>query len=119
MVSDIVRRYDIDAIHMDDYFYPYRIAKVSFPDDSSFARFLRRFAPDQHEEWRRDNVNLIIRQISDSIKSIKPWVEFGISPFGVWRNIEKDLVGSETKAGVTNYDDLFADILLWQKKLKY
>jgi uncharacterized lipoprotein YddW (UPF0748 family) len=115
VVADIVRRYDIDAVHMDDYFYPYRIAKVSFPDDSSFTKFPRRFAPDQHEEWRRDNVNLIIRQISDSIKSIKPWVEFGISPFGVWRNIEKDPGGSDTKAGVTNYDDLYADILLWQK----
>ena len=116
VVGDLVRRYDIDAIHMDDYFYPYRIAKVSFPDDSSFSRYPRRFAPDMREEWRRDNVNLIIRQISDSIKSIKPWVEFGISPFGVWRNIEKDLGGSLTRAGVTNYDDLYADILLWQKK---
>jgi uncharacterized lipoprotein YddW (UPF0748 family) len=115
VVGDIVRRYDIDAIHMDDYFYPYRIAKVSFPDDSSFARYPRRFAPDQHEEWRRDNINLIIRQISDSIKAIKPWVEFGISPFGVWRNIEKDPEGSMTKAGQTNYDDLYADILFWQK----
>jgi uncharacterized lipoprotein YddW (UPF0748 family) len=115
VVSDIVRRYDIDAIHMDDYFYPYRIGKVNFPDDTSFVRYPRRFAADQHEEWRRDNINLIIKQLSDSIKSIKPWVEFGISPFGVWRNIEKDPGGSLTKAGQTNYDDLYADILLWQK----
>jgi uncharacterized lipoprotein YddW (UPF0748 family) len=115
VVSDIVRRYDIDAIHMDDYFYPYRIAKVSFPDDSTFARYPRGYTPEQRDDWRRDNVNLIIKQLSDSIKAIKPWVEFGISPFGVWRNIEKDPAGSQTKAGQTNYDDLFADILLWQK----
>jgi uncharacterized lipoprotein YddW (UPF0748 family) len=115
VVSDIVRRYDIDAIHMDDYFYPYRIAKINFPDDSSFASYPGRFAPDQRDEWRRNNVNIIIKQLSDSIKAIKPWVEFGISPFGVWRNIEKDSTGSNTKAGQTNYDDLFADIILWQK----
>ncbi|MBG0859203.1 MAG: family 10 glycosylhydrolase [Bacteroidales bacterium] len=116
VASDIVRRYDIDAIHMDDYFYPYRIANVSFPDDSSFFKHPRGFSQEQKEEWRRDNVNLIIKQLSDSIKAIKPWVEFGISPFGVWRNIEKDSLGSATRAGVTNYDDLYADILLWQKE---
>lgn len=115
VVSDIVRRYDIDAIHIDDYFYPYRIANVSFPDDSSFNRYPRGYSSEQRDDWRRDNVNLIIKQLSDSIKAIKPWVEFGISPFGVWRNQEKDSGGSKTKAGQTNYDDLFADILLWQK----
>jgi uncharacterized lipoprotein YddW (UPF0748 family) len=116
VVGDIVRRYDIDAIHMDDYFYPYRIAKVEFPDESTFAAYPRGFASDQKEDWRRDNVNLIIKQIHDTVRSIKPWVEFGISPFGVWRNIDKDPAGSLTKAGVTNYDDLYADILKWQKE---
>jgi uncharacterized lipoprotein YddW (UPF0748 family) len=115
VVSDIVRRYDIDAIHMDDYFYPYRIANVSFPDDSTFYKYSRGYSPEQCDDWRRDNVNLIIKQLSDSIKAIKPWVEFGISPFGVWRNMDKDSLGSATQAGVTNYDDLFADILFWQK----
>ena len=115
VVSDIVRRYDIDAIHMDDYFYPYRIANLNFPDDSSFCKYPRGFTSEQRDDWRRDNVNLIIRQINDSIRKIKPWVEFGISPFGVWRNIDRDSLGSATRAGVTNYDDLFADILLWQK----
>jgi uncharacterized lipoprotein YddW (UPF0748 family) len=116
IVSDVVRRYDVDAIHMDDYFYPYRIANLSFPDDSSFAKYSGDFSPEKRDDWRRENVNLIIKQLSDSIKSLKPWVEFGISPFGVWRNIEKDPAGSATKAGQTNYDDLFADILLWEKK---
>lgn len=116
VVSDIVRRYQVDAIHMDDYFYPYRIAKKEFPDDRTFAEFPRGFSPEQREDWRRDNVNLIIKQLHDSIRSIKPWVEFGISPFGVWRNIEKDPAGSLTQAGQTNYDDLYADILKWQKE---
>jgi uncharacterized lipoprotein YddW (UPF0748 family) len=116
VVSDIVRRYDIDAVHMDDYFYPYRIAGVNFPDDKSFAAYHEKFTTGERDDWRRNNVDLIIKQIHDSIKSIKPYVEFGISPFGVWRNIGKDPAGSNTKAGQTNYDDLFADILKWQKE---
>ena len=89
VVSDIVRRYDIDAIHMDDYFYPYRIAGSEFPDDLSFQAYHGSFNPNQKDDWRRNNVDLIIKQIHDSIKSIKPWVELGISPFGVWRNIAR------------------------------
>jgi uncharacterized lipoprotein YddW (UPF0748 family) len=116
VVSDIVRRYDIDGVHMDDYFYPYKIAGVEFPDNESFKNNSRGYADSQKEDWRRDNVDLIIKQIHDSIKAIKPWVEFGISPFGVWRNIAQDPAGSKTKAGVTNYDDLYADILKWQKE---
>lgn len=116
VVSDVVRRYDIDAIHMDDYFYPYRIANVDFPDDKTFASHPRGFAPEKRDDWRRDNVDLIIKQIHDSMRVIKPWVEFGISPFGVWRNSDKDPAGSKTQAGQTNYDDLFADILKWQKE---
>ncbi len=116
VVADLVRRYDFDAIHMDDYFYPYKIAGVDFRDDKAFIEFPRGFSADRKEDWRRDNVDLIIKQISDSIKSVKPYVEFGISPFGVWRNIARDSTGSKTKAGVTNYDDLYADVLKWQKK---
>jgi uncharacterized lipoprotein YddW (UPF0748 family) len=116
VVSDIVRRYDIDAIHMDDYFYPYRIKDKEFPDSATFAKHSRGFSSDKKEDWRRDNVNLIIKQLHDSIHSIKPWVEFGISPFGVWRNLDKDPLGSKTKAGQTNYDDLYADILKWQRE---
>ncbi|HLO57871.1 MAG TPA: family 10 glycosylhydrolase [Bacteroidales bacterium] len=116
IVADITRRYDIDAIHMDDYFYPYRIAGAQFPDDSSFNRYHGTFLAEQRDDWRRHNVDLIIQQIRDSIKAIKPWVEFGISPFGVWRNAARDSTGSATRAGQTNYDDLFADILKWQKE---
>ncbi|MBA4408946.1 MAG: hypothetical protein C0397_05940 [Odoribacter sp.] len=116
VVSDIVRRYDIDAIHFDDYFYPYRVANQEFPDQNSFASWPNGFAPDKKDDWRRNNVDLIIKQLHDSIKSIRQSVEFGISPFGVWKNNSTDPAGSATKAGVTNYDDLYADILLWQKE---
>lgn len=114
VVTDIVSRYDIDAIHFDDYFYPYPL-KEDFPDEASFAEFNRGFLHDQKADWRRDNVDLIIRLLSENIKKTKPWVKFGISPFGVWRNKADDPQGSETTAGTTNYDQLYADILKWQK----
>lgn len=114
VVGEIVRNYDIQAIHMDDYFYPYRIAGQEFPDQVAFAKEPRQFK--DKEDWRRDNVDLIIKQIRDTIIANKPEVEFGISPFGVWRNKAKDSEGSNTVAGVTNYDDLYANILKWQKE---
>ncbi len=116
VVSDLVRRYDIDAIHFDDYFYPYKISGIEFPDDKSFKKFGGTFGPQNRDDWRRNNVDLIIKQLHDSIKSNNPNVEFGISPFGVWRNKKNDPDGSETRAGVSNYDDLYADILKWQKE---
>jgi uncharacterized lipoprotein YddW (UPF0748 family) len=114
VVSDLVRRYDLDAIHMDDYFYPYKVDGSEFPDNDSFREFGGNFGTERKDDWRRNNVDLIIKQLHDSIKSINPSVEFGISPFGVWRNKKNDPEGSETRAGVTNYDDLYANILKWQ-----
>ncbi|MDR2841544.1 MAG: family 10 glycosylhydrolase, partial [Paludibacter sp.] len=114
VVEDIVMRYDIDAIHFDDYFYPYKVAGKEFPDQKSFENFPRGFSRNQKDDWRRNNVNLIISELNRTIKSIKPWVEFGISPFGVWRNKKNDVRGSETNA-LQNYDDLYADVLLWLK----
>lgn len=111
VVREVVEKYDIDAIHFDDYFYPYRVANKEFPDEKTFKENSRGFSC--KEDWRRDNVNLIIKELRQTIKSVKPWVEFGISPFGVWRNSDKDSRGSETRAGLTNYDDLYADILKW------
>jgi len=113
VVEDIVQRYDVDAIHFDDYFYPYRVKNEEFPDDKSFKLYPRGYAPDQKDDWRRNNVNMIIAELQQTIKSTKPWVEFGISPFGVWRNNSVDPRGSATQAGVQNYDDLYADILKW------
>lgn len=116
VVADVLRRYEIDAIHFDDYFYPYRIANQDFPDQEAFETYPRGFDADHKDDWRRDNVDLIIQQLQDTIKTVAPQVEFGISPFGVWRNQDKDERGSATQAGVTNYDDLYADILKWQEK---
>jgi uncharacterized lipoprotein YddW (UPF0748 family) len=113
VVRDIVRNYKVDAIHMDDYFYPYRIGGKEFPDAAAYKRSGSSLSKD---DWRRSNVDSIIRMISTVIKEEKPWCKFGVSPFSVWRNKDKDPDGSDSKAGQTNYDDLYADILLWLKK---
>ncbi|HEY0433279.1 MAG TPA: family 10 glycosylhydrolase [Chitinophagaceae bacterium] len=113
VITDIVKRYDVDAIHMDDYFYPYRIAGKEFPDQAAYERSGSNLSKD---DWRRANVDTIIAMLSRAIKKEKPWVKFGISPFCVWRNRDQDPDGSDSKAAQTNYDDLYADILLWLKK---
>ncbi len=115
VVKDIVQRYDVDAIHFDDYFYPYPLEE-EFPDTASFARYNRGFFMENKADWRRENVDIIIKLLNETIKSTKPWVKFGISPFGVWRNKADDPRGSDTKAGATNYDHLYANIIKWQKK---
>lgn len=111
VISDIIRRYDLDAIHFDDYFYPYKVAGEDFPDSETFQKYPRGF--NNIEDWRRNNVNMVIHELGEMIHQTKPWVEFGISPFGVWRNVYRDPNGSNTKAGTTNYDDLYADVRLW------
>ncbi|MDY6379860.1 MAG: family 10 glycosylhydrolase [Bacteroidales bacterium] len=111
IVQDIVYRYDIQAIHMDDYFYPYPAGGKPLPDVKTFEKYPRGF--DNIENWRRDNVNRAIQEISATIHECKDSVQFGISPFGVWRNASVDSTGSKTTAGITNYDDLYADIRLW------
>jgi len=112
VVTDIVKRYDVDAIHFDDYFYPYKIKDVDFPDTLSFALYNRGFDSTRIADWRRDNVDLIIKMLHDSIKAYNPRVKFGISPFGIWKNKSTDPNGSDTQ-GYTNYEGLYADILLW------
>ena len=111
VVSDIVNRYPIQAIHMDDYFYPYPVGKLQIPDSKTFEKYPRGFT-DIHE-WRRNNVNMAIQEISATVHECREDIEFGISPFGVWRNASVDSTGSATQAGITNYDDLYADIRLW------
>ncbi len=111
IVQDIVERYDIQAIHMDDYFYPYPVGGKEIPDEHTFARLPRGY--EDIKEWRRNNVDMAIQDISATIRECKPNVQFGISPFGVWRNADVDSTGSATKAGITNYDDLYANIRLW------
>ncbi|HMJ46610.1 MAG TPA: family 10 glycosylhydrolase, partial [Ferruginibacter sp.] len=114
VVTDVVARYPVDAIHFDDYFYPYRIAGKEFPDDETYRLYGAGLSKD---DWRRSNVDSVIVMLSRAIRKENQQCQFGISPFGVWRNADKDPVnGSNTKAGQTNYDDLYADILLWLRK---
>lgn len=110
IVEDIVTRYDVDGLHMDDYFYPYPVDGMTFDDDVTFATYGRGFA--NRDEWRRDNVNKLIREVQQTVRQVKPWVKFGVSPFGIWRNKKSDPEGSDTN-GLQNYDQLYADIRLW------
>ncbi len=111
---DAVRRYDIDAVHFDDYFYPYPVAGQVFDDDATFARYGGGFT--DKAAWRRDNIDRLVREMSDRIKETRAGVRFGISPFGVWRNVATDPLGSDTRAGVQTYDDLHADTRGWVKR---
>lgn len=112
VVKEIVVRYDVDGIHFDDYFYPYKEANQVLDDYNDFAGDPRGFV--KIEDWRRDNVNRLVESVSKMIKSIKPYVRFGVSPFGVWRNADQDPGnGSQTRAGITCYDDLYADVVKW------
>jgi uncharacterized lipoprotein YddW (UPF0748 family) len=113
VIMDVVHRYDVDAIHFDDYFYPYKIQGQDFPDSTTWMSDATQFP--SRDDWRRNNVDILIKELSDSIRSVKPFVQFGISPFGVWRNQEKDSTGSASQAGQTCYDDLYADIVKWMK----
>jgi uncharacterized lipoprotein YddW (UPF0748 family) len=113
VVIDILKRYDIDGLHLDDYFYPYRIAGKEFADGKAYAQYGKGLSKD---EWRRSNCDSIVKMIHDAVIAYKPYVKFGISPFGVWRNSSVDARGSDTKAGQTCYDDLHADVLLWLKE---
>ena len=112
VVEDIVRRYNLDGIHFDDYFYPDK----DFIDTLSFSLHNRGYAEADKAAWRRENVDLLVEKISGSIKNIKPYIKFGISPFAVWRNKKEDPRGSDTKAYYyTNYDNLHADVLKWME----
>ena len=131
VIADFVKRYDTDAVHFDDYFYPYKVDNLEFPDDSAFIRYGEAdgFKPPHNgvragendslwmavkADWRRNNVSMLVKALNDTIKAEKPWVKFGISPFGIWRELKNDPRGSQHPAGVcTNYDELYADILLW------
>ena len=114
IVKDVVSRYAIDAIHFDDYFYPYKITGKEFPDFTSFRKYGNGMNKD---DWRRSNTDSIICILSGIIKNQNSTCQFGISPFGVWRNQDRDPInGSKTNGAQTNYDDLYADILLWLRK---
>lgn len=111
VLKDIVGRYDVDAIHIDDYFYPYPVAGKSIPDNATYNKYGKGM---NINDWRRRNVDMLIQEMNTTIKSVKPWVRFGVSPFGIWRNKKNDPRGSDSN-GLQNYDGLFADVLLWTK----
>lgn len=106
VIKDIVSRYDVDGIHFDDYFYP----EAGFNDDASFAADPRGFTT--RADWRRDNVNLLIRRVYTEIKALKPWVQFGVSPSGIYRNSTDPAIGSPT-GGMEHYSALYADSKKW------
>jgi uncharacterized lipoprotein YddW (UPF0748 family) len=107
---EAVARYDIDGVAFDDFFYPYPEAGQDFPDAASFATYGKGFA--SKADWRRNNVDTLIREMSERIRALKPWVKFGVSPFGIWRNARTDPTGSATK-GLESYDQIYADTKLW------
>ena len=104
VVYDVVSRYDVDGVHFDDYFYPYE--GIGNLDAQTFINYPRGFT--SIANWRRDNVNLLIAQVNDTIQSVKPWVKFGISPFGIWKNgIPPGITG------LSAYDDIYCDAIAW------
>ncbi len=115
VIMEVVRKYNIDAIHFDDYFYPYPIASLNYPDLKTFRQFGKEYYPKRLSDWRRNNINLFIQALHDSIKAIKPQVKLGVSPFGVWRNKKDDPNGSPGIKGSSSYDELYADVYKWLK----
>ena len=114
VVMEAVERYDLDGVHFDDYFYPYPVAGQVFDDADTYATY----GGDMPlADWRRANVDTLIRTLDTRIQATKPWVSFGVSPFAVWRNASTDPeLGSDTTAGAQTYDNLYADTRGWVKK---
>ncbi|MGW1170003.1 glycoside hydrolase family 10 protein [Streptomyces sp. NPDC001153] len=111
---DAVARYPVDGVHFDDYFYPYPVAGQTFDDDDAYDRYGGDFP--SRADWRRDNIDRLVRETAAGIRRVRPGTRFGISPFGVWRNASTDPLGSDTQAGVQTYDDLHADTRRWVRE---
>jgi uncharacterized lipoprotein YddW (UPF0748 family) len=111
---DAVARYPVDAVHFDDYFYPYPVAGQTFDDDGAYDRYGAAFAT--RAAWRRDNIDKLVQEMAAAVKQVRPGTRFGVSPFGVWRNAATDPLGSDTRAGVQTYDDLHADTRMWVRE---
>ena len=112
VVMEVVRKYDVDGIHLDDYFYPYPKSGESIDDAESYARYGGKYFPSKGD-WRRHNIDTFVKGLGDSIRTAKPWLKYGISPFGVWRNKEEDARGSQTVRALASYDGLYADSRKW------
>ncbi|MCC2956333.1 family 10 glycosylhydrolase [Massilia sp. IC2-477] len=112
VIMDIVNRYDVDGIHFDDYFYP----SGTILDDEAYNADPRGFPNTTagRADWRRDNINLLIARVNDSIRQVKPWVKFGVSPSGIYRSSTDPAVGSPTSSGASqHYSSMFADTRKW------
>ncbi|WEK55879.1 MAG: family 10 glycosylhydrolase [Candidatus Cohnella colombiensis] len=108
-IMEVVRNYQIDGVHLDDYFYP---SNGDFDDNATYSQYQPQKKLNKGD-WRRDNINQFVQQLGKSIHQVKPKVKYGISPFGVWRNIADDPTGSDTKAGIPSYDYMYADVRTW------
>jgi uncharacterized lipoprotein YddW (UPF0748 family) len=115
VIKDVVHRYDVDGIHFDDYFYPYQEkankddkVNIPFPDDASFKKYQDAGGTLDREDWRRDNVNKFVQEVASAIKGDKPYVKFGISPFGIWRPGFPEQI-----KGLDSYATLYCDSRLW------
>ena len=106
VVMDVVRRYDVDGVHFDDYFYPYPPNQITNQDNATFANYSRGFT--DRGNWRRDNVNLLVQMIHDSIQVAKPHVKFGMSPFGIWKNGVPAGI-----SGLDAYNEIYCDAVAW------
>jgi uncharacterized lipoprotein YddW (UPF0748 family) len=113
VIMDAVSRYDVDGVHFDDFFYPYPVAHQDFPDRATFAAYGAGFT--NVADWRRHNIDLLIQELHQRIRATKPWVAFGVSPFGIWRNAGADPAGSAT-SGRQSYDANDADTRRWVKQ---
>ncbi|WP_183562119.1 glycoside hydrolase family 10 protein [Mucilaginibacter sp. SP1R1] len=113
VILDVVDNYDIDGVHMDDYFYPYPIAGQKINDDETFKQYGAGY--DNIKDWRRHNVDLLIQMIGDSVHAHNPDIKFGISPFGIWANKGQNVEGSETYGGSSYYEN-YADSRKWMKE---
>jgi uncharacterized lipoprotein YddW (UPF0748 family) len=113
VIAEVATNYDVDAILLDDYFYPYPVDGKKFGDEKSFAKYGHHFYPKQLKEWRRENINHFISSLHDTLVQVNPKIKFGISPFGIWRNKSVDPTGSSGLRGMSSYDDLYADVRKW------
>lgn len=112
-IMEVVRNYDVDGVHLDDYFYPTgETASSKFNDDSTYKSYNANKVSNKGD-WRRDNINEFVRDLGLRVHQAKPQVSYGISPYGVWRNKASDVTGSDTKASVTAYDSTYADVRTW------
>ncbi|ACL76563.1 family 10 glycosylhydrolase [Ruminiclostridium cellulolyticum] len=115
-VAEIVKNYDVDGIHFDDYFYPSKSEGkgVDFNDSASYAKYKGSFK--NKDDWRRNNINTLVKSTYNTVKNIKPSVQFGISPFAIWSNKDRNKEGSDTQGGISTYYDHYADSKKWVKE---